>query len=136
MDQLYMLTSGINNVSLINITNNAAYDTVTVGNTPQKIAVTPDGTTIILTDGVSGNVSVIQNNVITTLPSSYFGYLTRVHDVAIGPGKITPTINWPKLANITYPTPLNKTQLDAQALDPTTGNPIDGTYVLRMQREL
>lgn len=50
-------------------------------------------------------------------------------EVVIGSAKTTPTINWPTPANITYGTPLNSTQLDAQAYDPTTGNPINGIYV-------
>jgi PKD repeat protein len=40
----------------------------------------------------------------------------------------TPTITWSKPADIFYGTPLSNVQLDASATDPTTGNPVDGTF--------
>ena len=40
----------------------------------------------------------------------------------------TPIITWNNPADIAYGTPLSSTQLDATATDPTTGNPVDGTF--------
>jgi len=46
----------------------------------------------------------------------------------VGAALPIPVDNWNAPADIAYGTPLSSTQLDATATDPTTGNPVDGTF--------
>jgi hypothetical protein len=57
-------------------------------------------------------------------------YTTATYSVSINVTPITPIIDWPTPADITYGTELSYgAQLDASALDPTTRNTVDGNYI-------
>ena len=61
---------GITTVSVIDTATNNVTATVTVGNNPFGVAVTPDGTKVYVANRVSNNVSVIDtatNNVTATV---------------------------------------------------------------------
>ena len=65
----YVANQGSNNVSVINLATNTVIATVPVGTLPRKIALTPDGTHLVLNQ--SNNVSVIDlatNTVTATVP--------------------------------------------------------------------
>ena len=51
------------------------------------------------------------------------------------PGAI-PTITWSNPADITYGTALSGTQLNATATDPVTGNTVNGSLSILLQKEL
>lgn len=58
-------------VSVIDTATNAVIKTITVGNNPRYIAITPDGTKAYVANENSNSVSVINiatNDVITTIP--------------------------------------------------------------------
>ena len=54
--------------------------------------------------------------------------LATINVLTTTPQNTTPTITWSNPADIVYGTPLSSTQLDATATDPTTENPVDGTF--------
>jgi uncharacterized repeat protein (TIGR03803 family) len=54
--------------------------------------------------------------------------LEALEDRAL-PSAATPLITWPAPAPISYGAPLSSAQLDATAVDPTTGAPVSGSFV-------
>jgi YVTN family beta-propeller protein len=65
----------------------------------------------------------------TFTPTDTTNYTTAIDSVSINITQITPTITWSNPADITYGTPLSSNQLDANASDPVSGNPLDGSFV-------
>jgi YVTN family beta-propeller protein len=66
----YIANSGSNNVSVIDSSTNTVVATVTVGNSPHGVAVTPDNTHVYVTNDGSDTVSVIDtstNTVVATV---------------------------------------------------------------------
>ena len=124
---LYVTNYGSTTVSVINTTTNRIAATVDVGLAPMGVAVTPDGKKVYVANLQNNNVSVINtttNNVTDTVnvgkgPAAFGQFI----------GKPAPAITWSTPADIIYGTPLNDTQLDATALDPISGNPVDGTFI-------
>jgi YVTN family beta-propeller protein len=60
-----------NNVSVIDISTNTVVATVPVGNTPERVAITPNGERVYVTNVVFNDVSVIDtttNTVVATVP--------------------------------------------------------------------
>ena len=67
----YVTNAGSGNVSVINATTNTVATTITVGLTPEQIAVTPNGTFAYVANSGSNTVSVIStftNTVTATVP--------------------------------------------------------------------
>jgi hypothetical protein len=84
-------------------------------------AYTPPAGTIL-------NVGSGQTLSTTFTPTDTTDYTTASGTASINVIQATPTITWNNPADIAYGTPLSSTQLDATATDPTTGNPVDGTF--------
>src|SRR5262249_57192675 len=61
----YITNSGDNTVSVIDTTNNTVAATITVGNSPFGVAVTPDGSTGYVANSMDNTVSVIPTSVNT-----------------------------------------------------------------------
>ena len=67
----YVTNAGSENVSVINIATNTVLTTITVGSTPEQVAVTPKGLLVYAANSGSNNVSVIataSNTVIAEVP--------------------------------------------------------------------
>lgn len=62
------------------------------------------------------------------LPVDPIKYIPQDKSVLITVDKATPEITWIKPGDITYGTPLTRTQLNASAKDPTTGASVPGDY--------
>ena len=68
---LYVTNFSDNTVSVIDTATNTVVATVAVGNGPEGVAVTPDGTKVYVANASSANVSVIKtatNTVVKTVP--------------------------------------------------------------------
>src|SRR5262249_41811147 len=59
----YITNSGDNTVSVIDTTSNTVTATITVGNSPFGVAVTPDGSTVYVANSMDNTVSVIPTSV-------------------------------------------------------------------------
>src|SRR5262249_20227044 len=59
----YFTNSGDNTVSVIDTTSNTVTATITVGNSPFGVAVTPDGSTVYVANSMDNTVSVIPTSV-------------------------------------------------------------------------
>ncbi len=67
----YVTNAGSGNVSVINATTHSVATTITVGLTPEQIAITPNGAFAYVANFVSNTVSVIataSNTVVATVP--------------------------------------------------------------------
>lgn len=65
--------SGENTVSILDIVNNALLDTVTVGNQPVAVTVTPDGTTAYVANYTDGTVTEVNLNTETPVTTVAVG---------------------------------------------------------------
>jgi uncharacterized repeat protein (TIGR01451 family) len=122
---------GMGNISVINIANNSVTNVLTnvfgIDSMLFGIAVTPNGKQVYAANYGGINSSVINpstNTVATTMPVGN-------NSVAFGQfiGKTAPTILWNNPANIVYDTPLSRTQLSANALDPISRALLHGTCI-------
>jgi YVTN family beta-propeller protein len=78
----YVANMGSNNVSVINTATNALVATVTVGDQPSDLALTPDGSRAYVTNNNSGTVSVIAtatNTVVATVPVCCVPFAIAIH---------------------------------------------------------
>ena len=86
----YITNSGDNTVSVIDTTSSTVTATLTVGNSPFGVAVTPDGSTVYVGNRSDNTVSVIDtasNTVTATIP----GFSDPIaFGVFIGPPPATP----------------------------------------------
>ena len=55
----YVANSGTDNVSVIDVSTEMVTNTITVGDGPRGVAITPDGSTAYVVNGLDANVSVI-----------------------------------------------------------------------------
>jgi len=73
----YVPDYSANTVTVVNTTTNAIVTKISVGNQPQGVSVSPDGTRVYITNWASGSVSVINtatNTVIATIPIAGGGW--------------------------------------------------------------
>jgi len=73
----YITNSGSNTVSVINTFTNSIIATINVGQTPQGVCESPDGTRVYVTNSTDGSVSVINtatNSVTTTIMAGTYAY--------------------------------------------------------------
>src|ERR1017187_4935941 len=71
----YIPNEGEGTVSVINVATNTVTATITVGNYPYGVSVSPDGTRVYVTNAMDGTVSVINtatNGVLATIPVGYW----------------------------------------------------------------
>ena len=116
-------------VSVINTTTNTVTATVNGFDGPIGVAITPDGSTVYVANGHSNTVSVINTTTNAVTATVNVGGSPWAFGQFIGPEPVAPTITWDNPADIVYGTPLNSTQLNADALDPISGALVPGTFI-------
>ncbi|MEC5189280.1 beta-propeller fold lactonase family protein [Geobacillus thermodenitrificans] len=78
----YVTNAADNTVSVIDTSTNTVIETISVGNMPDRIAITPDGTRAYVGNVLSNTISVIDtstNTVIATIP------VASPHDIDLTP---------------------------------------------------
>ncbi len=129
---VYVTNLDSNTVSVIDTSTNTVTTNVKVGTHPYGVAVTPDGTKVYVTNignlKIPGTISVIDTSTNTVTTNVKVEKNLIAFGQFIGPMSITPIITWSNPADIFYGTALSSAQLDATATDPTTRNPLNGTF--------
>jgi len=83
----YVANSGSDNVTVIDVTTNTIVEHISVGSSPDGIAISPDHHFVYVTNIVSDELSVIDvdTNVATTTTSTFLGQESGAGDIAISP---------------------------------------------------
>ena len=87
---VYITNESDENVSVIDVATNTVTATVDVGNTPQSVAITPDGTKAYVTNRLDNNVSVI--DIATNTVTATVNVGDRPISVAITPDGTKPYV--------------------------------------------